>query len=138
MTTVFFDYDTLTDEQIGQMFDREHTDAVAVRHLTVADLPDGDLKAKLIPYLHSPSEAKVFIVAKPGMVRDWAAYHSPPNLGAISAQGIEWLGGQELAHVRCVLHYSPYRTMTNGDKLTAADATALFPRIAVYAERYRP
>lgn len=138
MTTVFFDYDTITDEQIDQMFDRENIDAVAVRHLTVGDLPAGDLKAKLIPYLNDPSEAKIFVVAKPGMVRDWAAYHSPPNFGAVSEQGIALLGGQQVAHVRCVLNYSPYRAMTNGDKLTASDATALFPRIAAYAERYRP
>lgn len=122
-------YDNLADDQLLSALTTK--DEVAIyRHLSIAELPDdSDLKHKLIPYVEDPQTAMIFVVAKTGMNNDWAVYHSIPNVGEFSEEGLEKIGGRAVACHYYISTCNPEATMRRGDKLSHRDAVALFPRI---------
>jgi len=130
----YLQYGEISNSEIERMF-KEHPDAVIVRGpYPIAELPDGDLKRKLLP-LVKEGEGHIYMVARIGMVGDWAAYYSPPNWGSVSPEGEQILG--ESGQMICLVNCNPVKTAEVGDKMYHTDAKALFPRVAERAIRYR-
>lgn len=127
-------YDEMTDDQLEQLFNGKHELAV-VKQVMIRDLPDGWMKWKL-QELVKPDEGYVWLAALVGSVDDWSAYHSPPNVEALSEVGEVRLGGME-GRWLCVSRCNPYKAASVGDKVSESEATAIFPRIAERAKRYR-
>ena len=98
------------------------------RHICIKDLPQGYFKERLMQIAKAPT-SKVWVVAKDGMIGDWACYIGWPD--EVSEYGSTqdptgWYR-QQLTHWQGV--------MRNGDKVDKATARALFPEKA--EQRYR-
>jgi len=106
--------------QIEGMVLRHIPNGVKVRHVEVQSLPESYFKERLDLIAKAPT-SKVWVVAKDGMIGDWACYIGFPD--EMSEYGItqdpsgwyryqltNWLG-----------------VLRNGDKVDEATARALFP-----------
>ena len=126
----------LPDSDLRKLFD-PNQDLAVYSHIAIADLPDGGVKDELTLYVNDPTEAKIYIVVGTGSIQDWAAYYSAPNIRDMSQKGIAKMGGREYALHHGLVNYSAERTLAVGNKLSESVATALFPKVAQMAKRYR-
>lgn len=107
------------------------------REVTVADLPDGYFKERLLRAVKSPESATVWAVAVLGTNRDYAVYVGCPHIDEVVPEHQE-----NYAHYQSGVVYqqgleTKAGTSSNGDKVSEAEARSLFGDLLSPALRYR-
>lgn len=104
-------------------------ETMSARMLTVAELPDGYAKECFTEMVIDPTKATVWVVAKKGIVEDWACYIGFPTADMLRP---ELRAGYAYQTERLA---APGDVMERGDKVTEPEALALFPEWC--CRRYR-
>lgn len=95
--------------------------SIVAKNPKVVDLPDGYFKERLTEIAIDPEVADIWVVAKPGMIGDWAAYIRFPSIDHTRPdQVLEY--EYYLESVR-----DPDDVLHHGDKLSEGEARQLFP-----------
>ena len=112
----------------AEVFNRRES---VYQFVAVANLPPGYYRDCLLEIVENPI-VRVPIVAKAGAIGDWAAYIGwPPSVTDIKPE----IRAVDLRSVDyCTSHLGhPEGALRNGDKLSEAEATALFPDMAAWS-----
>lgn len=101
------------------------------REIAIADLPDCYYKEVLSTYVNDTNKATVYVVAKAGVIDDWASYIGWPDKSYIK-DGFR--NSMDIEYYTSTLR-TPSQVLSYGDKLSREVAEQLFP--AWSYRRYR-
>lgn len=93
------------------------------RQVYVIDLPNGYFKGILKNIVKDPATATVWVVAKEGYAKDWAAYIGFPILEQLQPK---FQSSSNYEYYCNNVHFSN-DVAAKGDKLSKAEAEELFP-----------
>jgi len=95
------------------------------RQVRVNDLPPGYFKGQLEQLVKDPASAVVWVVAKEGYAKDWAAYIGFPPLEQLKEK---FRTSDNYIYYCTRVHFSG-DVASRGDKLSQQEAEALFPEL---------
>ena len=101
------------------------------REIAIAELPDCYAKEVFSTYVTDPNKATVIVVAKAGMISDWAAYIGWPDKSHIK-DGFQ--SSMDVEYYTSTLR-TPSQVQSYGDKLSKETADEIFPEWSY--RRYR-
>lgn len=95
------------------------------KQIRIVDLPDGYFKEQLTQLVKEPELTTVWVVAKEGNNRDWAAYIGFPHLEQLKEK---FQGSSNYEYYCTRVHFSE-DVASRGDKISEAEARAIFPEM---------
>lgn len=96
---------------------------IQYREITISQLPDCYFKEVLSNMVIDPNKASVFVVAKAGMIGDWASYIGYPDIEQMQ----DYHKNRTDIQYYCLTLRTPSQVVKLGDKLDREIAEQLFP-----------
>ena len=96
---------------------------IEIKHVTLEQLPPMCGHREFFEKVCVSTQAKVFVVAKEGAVKDWACYIGWPVIETIMESERYRIGAESY----CAQLDNPVGVLSNGDKLNEQEALMLFP-----------
>lgn len=101
------------------------------KEIPISQLPECFFKERLSNMVIDPDKASVIVVARLGVIGDWASYIGYPSYDELS----DWHKNRETIQYYCNTLRTPSQVSAYGDKLSKDIAEQLFPEWAYRSYR---